>query len=136
MITLGFAWFMSLLVYSSVSPLYTVGLFFRALFIAVLGHLLFAFPSGRLEGRLRRAIVVAAYVDTIVVNAASVVFYEPDSGGVRNLALLDADAALSDALKNTARGVGVALVLTGLVMLMHRWRQATPPWRRAVAPVL
>jgi signal transduction histidine kinase len=80
--------------------------------------------------------VVAAYVDTIVVNAASVVFYEPDSGGVRNLALLDADAALSDALKNTARGVGVALVLTGLVMLMHRWRQATPPWRRAVAPVL
>lgn len=136
MITLGFAWFASLLVYSSVSPLYTVGLFFRALFIAVLGHLLFAFPSGRLEGRLRRAIVVAAYVDTIVVNAASVVFYEPDSGGVRNLALLDSDAALSDALKNTARGVGVALVLTGLVVLMHRWRQATPPWRRAVAPVL
>jgi len=136
MVFFGFAWFASLLVYASVSPLYTVGLFFRPLFIAVLGHLLLAFPSGRLEGRLSRAIVAAAYVDTIVVNAASVVVYEPDSGGVKNLALLDANAALSGALKNTARGIGVALLLTGLVVLARRWRGATPPWRRAVAPVL
>jgi signal transduction histidine kinase len=136
MVFFGFAWFASLLVYASVSPLYTVGLFCRPLFIAVLGHLLLAFPSGRLEGRFSRAIVIAAYLDTIAVNAASVVFYEPDSSGVRNLARLDADAALSDALKNTARGVGVALLLTGLVLLARRWRKATPPWRRAVAPVL
>src|SRR5215472_3716254 len=63
MVFLGFAWFASLLVYSRVSALYTLGLLIRPLFIAVLGHLLLAFPGGRLEGGLARAIVVTAYVD-------------------------------------------------------------------------
>ena len=136
MVFLGFAWFASLLVYSSVSPLYTVGLFFRPLFIAVLNHVLLAFPSGRLEGRLSRAIVVAAYVDTIVVVGASVPFQEPDAPGVRNLVLVEPNAALADGLRNAARVIGVALLLTSLALIAHRWRRATPPWRRAVAPVL
>jgi peptidoglycan/LPS O-acetylase OafA/YrhL len=53
MVFLGFAWFASLLVYSSVSALYTLGLLIRPLFIAVLNHLLLAFPGGRLEGGSR-----------------------------------------------------------------------------------
>jgi signal transduction histidine kinase len=136
MVFLGFAWFASLLVYSSVSPLYTIGLFFRPLFIAVLNHVLLAFPSGRLEGRLSRAIVVAAYLDTIVVVGASVPFQEPDATGVRNLVLVEPNAALADGLRNAARWIGVALLLTSLALIAQRWRRATPPWRRAVAPVL
>jgi signal transduction histidine kinase len=137
MVFLGFAWFASLLVFSSVSALYTVGLFFRPLFIAVLNHLLLAFPSGRLEGRLARAIVIAAYLDTIVVVAASVPFQQPDAeDDVRNLVLLEPNDALADGLRNAARWIGVALILTSLLLLARRWRRATPPWRRAVAPVL
>ena len=135
MVLFAFAWFASLLAYARVAPLYTIGLLCRPLFIAVLGHLLLAFPSGRLEGRLSRAIIVAAYLDTIAVNAAAVLF-EPDSDGARNLARLDDNGALADALGNTARGIGVALLLTGLALLADRWRSATPPRRRAVAPVL
>jgi signal transduction histidine kinase len=136
MVFLGFAWFASLLVYSRVSALYTVGLFFRPLFIAVLNHVLLAFPSGRLEGRLSRAIVVAAYLDTILVVGASVPFQEPDAEGVRNLVQIEPNAALADGLRNAARWIGVALLLTSLLLLALRWRRATPPWRRAVAPVL
>jgi signal transduction histidine kinase len=136
MVFLGFAWFASLLVYSRVSALYTVGLFFRPLFIAVLNHLLLAFPSGRLEGRLSRAIVVAAYLDTILVVGASVPFQEPAAEGVRNLVQIEPNAAFADGLRNAARGIGVALLLTSLLLLARRWRRATPPWRRAVAPVL
>jgi signal transduction histidine kinase len=135
MVFLGFAWFAGQLVYASVSPLYTTGLFFRPLFIAVLGHLLLAFPSGRPESRLSRAIIVAAYLDTIVVNGASVVLQAPEPG-VENLALVEANAAVSEAIRNTARGIGVVLILTSLGVLARRWRGATPPWRRAVAPVL
>ena len=135
MVSLGFAWFAGQLVYASVSPLYTTGLFFRPLFIAVLGHLLLAFPSGRLESRLSRALIVAAYLDTIVVNGASVVFQAPEPG-VENLALIEPNAAVSEAIRNTARGIGVVLILTSLGILARRWRGATPPWRRAVAPVL
>jgi signal transduction histidine kinase len=136
MVFLAFAWFASLLVYSSVSALYTFGLFFRPLFIAVLNHLLLAFPSGRLQGRLSRAVVVAAYLDTILVVGASVPFQEPDAEGVTNLVQIEPNAALADGLRNAARGIGVALLLSSLLLLTFRWRRATPPWRRAVAPVL
>jgi signal transduction histidine kinase len=135
MVFLGFAWFASQLVYASVSPLYTAGNLVRPLFIAVLGHLLLAFPRGRLESRLSRAIIVAAYLDTIVVNGLSVAFQTPEPG-VENLALIEPNAALSEAIRNTARGIGIALLLTSLALLARRWREATPPWRRAVAPVL
>jgi hypothetical protein len=136
MVFLGFSWFASLLVYSSVSALYTLGLLIRPLFIAVLNHLLLAFPRGRLEGRLARAIVVTAYLDTTVVVAASALFYQPDAAGVSNLALVEPNAVLSDALRNAARGIGVVLLLASIVLIARRWRRATPPWRRAVAPVL
>ena len=135
MVFFGFAWFASLWAYTSVSALYTTGQILRPLFIAVLGHLLLAFPSGRLEGGISRAIVVVAYLDTTVVMVPSVVFLGPDSG-VANLVLLEPNAALSDAFRNLARGIGVVLLLTSLVVLARRWRRATPPWRRAVAPVL
>lgn len=132
----GFAWFGSLLDYSSVSAAYTAGLFLSVLFIAVFGHVLLAFPGGRLDGRLSRAIVAIAYVDTTVVVAASALLREPECACVENLALVEADAGLSDALRDVARGVGVLVILGGLALLAHRWRYATPPWRRAVAPVL
>jgi signal transduction histidine kinase len=136
MVFFGFAWFASLLVYSSVSPLYTVGLFLRPLFIAVLGHLLLAFPSGRLEDRASRAIMVAAYVDTTVVIAASVVFFVPDREHATNLAQIEPNPALATAIKDVGRGIGVALLLGGVALLARRWQRGTPPWRRAAAPVL
>src|SRR5215213_2294149 len=107
MVGLGFAWFAGLLVHAPVSLLYTVGLFCRALFIAVLGHLLLAFPRDRLEGRPARAIAVAAYVDTLLVNGVSVLFTDPGSPDYRNLALVEPDAALARTFQDTARGIGV-----------------------------
>jgi signal transduction histidine kinase len=136
MVIFAFAWYASLLVYSSVSLLYTVGLLIRPLFIAVLGHLVLSFPSGRLEGRLARAIAIVAYLNTTVLVAAAAMFHEPDSGEVENLVLVEPNAALSDALLNAARGIGVVLLVASLALLARRWRRGTPPWRRAVAPVL
>jgi signal transduction histidine kinase len=49
------------------------------------------------------------------------------------VALVQANAALSDALKNTARGVGIACFVAILAILAHRWRRATPRWRRTFA---
>ena len=134
MVFFGFAWFASLWVYTSVSVLWTLGQLVRPLFIAVLGHLLLAFPSGRLEGRLPRALIGAAYVNTTLVVSLSVLFLEPPAG-VTNLVLIEADATLSDAFRNAARAIGVVLIVSTIVLLARRWRRATEPWRRAVAPV-
>jgi signal transduction histidine kinase len=136
MVGLGFAWFAGLLVHAPVSLLYTVGLFCRALFIAVLGHLLLAFPRDCLEGRPARLIALGAYVDTVLINGVSVLFTDPGSQDFRNLALIEPDAALARTFQDTARGIGVALLIASLVLVTDRWRRATPPWRRTVGPVL
>src|SRR5262245_37247837 len=131
MLLFGFVWFLGRWIYVEPPLLYTIGLFLGALFFAVLGHVLLAFPSGRLEGRLPRLLVAAGYFDTIVVIAVGNLFYDGAPGGTRNLALVDSNAALADAFKNTARGIGIALFTATLVILALRWRRATPRWRHA-----
>jgi signal transduction histidine kinase len=135
MVFFGLAWFAGRLIYSDVPLLHTIGSFLGVLFFAVLGHLLLAFPSGRLERRLTRFLVTAAYVDTIIVIAIASLFDEGNPGDPRNLALVDANSAVADAMTKTARGVGIALFLAGLMLLAGRWRRATPRWRRTFAIV-
>jgi signal transduction histidine kinase len=136
MVLVGLTWFAGLLQDSSVSVLFTVGLFFTALHIAFFAHVLLAFPSGRLESRLARCLVAAAYIDTTLGVAASVVFDDVREGDARNLALVHADDTLAEVFGSLAPGIGVALTVASLVVLALRWRRATPPWRRVVAPVL
>jgi signal transduction histidine kinase len=135
MVVLGFAWFASLLQETSVDILFTIGLFFEAFYIAVFAHVLLSFPSGRLEGRLSRAIVVAAYVCTTVVVGAAVLFSDPDCC-VQNLALVDGNETLAKTIGNVASGIGVLLTLLSLIVVAQRWHRATPPARRVMAPVL
>jgi signal transduction histidine kinase len=134
MICVGFAWFGSRLAFSEYPALFTIGHALAALHIAFFAHVLLAFPSGRLESGLARAIVIASYVDTTVVVWASVIF--DNTGHPENLALVDARNDLSERLGNLASGIGVVLSAAALCLLAVRWHRATPPWRRAVAPVL
>ena len=131
MLLFGFVWFVGRWIYVNPPLLYTIGLFLGATFFAVLGHVLLAFPGGRLEGRVSRLLVTAGYLDTIVVVGIGNLFYDGAPGGTRNLALVDANATLSDALKNASRGIGIALFTVTLVILARRWRRATPRWRHA-----
>src|SRR5215468_1666078 len=131
MLLFGFVWFVGRWIYVNPPLLYTIGLFLGATFFAVLGHVLLAFPGGRLEGRVSRLLVTAGYLDTIVVVGIGNLFYDGAPGGTRNLALVDANATLSDALKNASRGIGIALFTVTLIILARRWRGATPRWRHA-----
>jgi signal transduction histidine kinase len=135
MVIFGFAWFGGRLTFTDSPLLYTIGLFLGALFFAVLGHVLLAFPSGRLEGRLSRAIVIAGYLDTTVLIGIGILFQNGDPGDPRNLALVEANTTLTDAFKNSARFMGIALFLAVLAILAQRWRRATPRWRSTFAIV-
>jgi signal transduction histidine kinase len=135
MVFFGFAWFGGRLTSTDSPLLYTIGLFLAALFFAVLGHVLLAFPSGRLDGRLSRAIVVAGYLDTIVLIGIGILFHNGEPGDPRNLALVDANTTLTDAFKNSARFIGIALFVAVLAILAQRWRHASPRWRSTFAIV-
>ena len=54
MVAAGFAWFATGVSASDDDLLFTIGIALDALFPAILGHLLMAFPSGRLQTRAER----------------------------------------------------------------------------------
>src|SRR6476619_3196425 len=64
MTAIGFTWFFRALEASNDSVVFTIGALGVTLPYAILVHLLVTFPSGRLRGRLQRALVGVAYFIT------------------------------------------------------------------------
>jgi signal transduction histidine kinase len=130
----GFAWFASEISASDDDVLFTIGIALDGLFAAIVGHLLLAFPTGRLQTRLERAVVVAAYVSVTVLQVPSLLFEEPEEP--RNLLIVEADQGLSDALDAAQFVFVAALVVISLAIIVRRERRAGSAQRRALAPVL
>ena len=101
--------------------LHTLGEWVRPLHIAVFAHLLLAFPAGRLESNVARALVIAIYMDVGVLN---------------NAPLITDDAALAETLYDVSFGVAGVLYLLVIALLVRRWRLESRAWRRTVAPLL
>lgn len=132
MAAVGFAWFAAGLSDANDDLLHTAGLALDALFPAFAGHLLLAFPTGRLSTRLERSVVTAGYLVSTVLQVPSLLFEEDP----RNLLVIEPDQGLSDLLDGVQFAAAVCVIGTSFVILGRRWRAATPPQRRALAPVL
>jgi signal transduction histidine kinase len=135
----GFVWFVAAGGYSDVPLVFTLGNFFGSLFFAVAIHLLLAFPNGRLETRVERWIVGAAYVLTSVVVFPLYLFTDPKSLGCdecpNNVFLVDDNKTLITTLGAIVNVIGAVVVGATLVVLIRRWRRATPAQRRFLVPV-
>ena len=128
----GFAWFASGVSASDDDVLYTIGIALDALFPAILGHLLVAFPTGRLETRAERVLVVAGYVTVTVLQLPSLLFEQPAEP--RNLLIVEGDQALSDILDAVQFAIAFVLVAASWVIIIRRERRQPRP--RAWRPVL
>ena len=134
MIAAGFALFASELSASDEDLLFTIGLALDGLFIAVVAHLLVAFPTGRLQTRAERAVAAVGYFTVTALQVPSLLFEEPDEP--RNLLIVEPDQGLSDALDAVQYGVAVALVVCSVVLIVRRERATGGARRRALMPVL
>lgn len=114
-------------------PLFVIiGTVGASLSLAVLVHLLLAFPSGELHGRLPRLTVGAAYVTAAVLQMPS--YLLSADGPAPALVITDApDLAEAGTAVQAAVG-GAVLVLTA-ALLAVRLRQATAPERRVLVPL-
>jgi signal transduction histidine kinase len=99
----------------------TLGAWVRPLHLAVFMHLLLAFPSGRLDSRLARGLVGAAYLDLGLLYHAPLLVGEDGVGGT---------------LSEVSFAVGAVVFLAASALLLQRWRAGRRAWRRAVAPLL
>ena len=142
MILTGFAWFLSVLAASDNSVLFTIGLAFGAIALATVAHLVLAFPSGRLETPAER-IVVAERLHggrgdadrASPLPRSCDVTLRLHGLPVERLAR-SANDTIADAIIVVQNVAAVGITVTVVVMLVQRWRAATPPARRSLAPVL
>jgi MYXO-CTERM domain-containing protein len=129
MIAAGFGTFLSLLGWSNVDVLHTIGQTLNFLPPILFLHVFLAFPSGRLERSAERVIVAAAYVTGIGLGFVRMLLggFGPDS--VFNLTTAPEAADVLERIQLVTSG---ALALAGIGVLVARRRRGRP-LRRWVA---
>jgi hypothetical protein len=143
MVLVGFLWFLGALVESNSPGTFTLGVALALLVYPAFAHLFLAYPTGRLESRLARAIVVLAYVDVTVLQLPYLFVTRHPGGPVnlgcddcpRNVLLVHGSHVASDTIGYVQRGAGMALIGAALYLMGLRVRTATPALRRTLLPV-
>jgi len=139
MYAVGATFLLSALKDSNAPAAFGLGLALSNLFIAVVAHLLVAFPTGRLVGRVERRLVGVFYASAVVLSVAPVLFKRScgcTTPEPRNVFLVAEAPAIATALELVAAiGLIVASVAVA-VLLVRRWRGSSGAQRRIIAPVL
>lgn len=121
------------LLFSTVPVALAAGTVGATLILAVVLHLLHAFPSGRLRNRVSRWTVLAGYFTSLVLQAPQYLF-TPAPPPSHLLAVADRPswAAAGSAVQSA---VGAVVILVTTVVLLRRLRAADPSRRRVLAPL-
>ena len=113
---------------TEVPALEAIGVLMARLPIALIVHVLLAFPSGRVA-RADRPLLIAVYVAALVVELPRVLFGDEDVLRIESLPDVADAAAVVQVI------VGYAVVLAAVVALVFRLLRATPSQRRGLAPI-
>jgi signal transduction histidine kinase len=139
MMAVGFAFALQGIGWIATNVTYTVGTFLlQGLWIAVLGHLFLAFPTGRLESRLDRELVIAGYAWWFVSTMVRLAFLDFRANGwaFDNVFLVSSNNDLADAIGRTESVITAGLAFGFLYALLRHWRDASPAGKRVLAPVV
>jgi signal transduction histidine kinase len=135
----GFSWFGGALGASDQSLLFTLGYAGGALVAAFFVHLVLAFPSGRLETKAERRVAGGMYAVALVLQPAWMLF--DDLHGLKcdecpaNAFLIDQSDTLAYVFGLPTLAAVLGVLLAVVAILVRRWRAASRPLRRALAPV-
>jgi signal transduction histidine kinase len=140
MVFIGFAWFATFLADAEDPLTFTLGTALEDIYLLGFVYLVLSFPSGELRGRVDRVLIVSAVALTTVVEVAWLLF--ADSSAVicsdcpDNVLEIVRNDGLAEGILQGQRLAGLTLSLFTAAFLIRRWRQASAPQRRAVAPLL
>jgi signal transduction histidine kinase len=142
MTAVGFTFMLGALTASDNSFVFTVGVLVSSLYFVVFAHMVLAYPDGRLERPWHARLLAAGYALAVIGPLPQLLwgFTErmtdscPDCP--ESALLVERNDTLRDVFNGVTSIMGVALVVVVLVILVRRWRAATPLQRGALAPVL
>jgi len=136
----GFTWFFQALESSDNAAIFAIGAIGINLPFAILIHLLVAFPSGRLEGRLQRTVVAGAYFVTVVLQWLWIPFVNPERQGCEgcpeNPIRIDGQEGVADAVNAVQTAIAIPVVAATIAIIYLRWRRSSPSERRVLTPVI
>src|SRR3954470_10318196 len=133
----GFAWLLNAFVAADLPAVFTLAVLVSNVFLAAFVHLLLAYPEGRLRRRAHRRLVAGTYALAllapvpILMSGLQACAHCPDS-----VIAVTSSTALGNVGDAVASAAAVALVGAVVYVLAVRWRAATAPQRRALAPLL
>jgi len=134
----GYLWFLSALSESENEWVFTVGFVLGNLLWAPFSALVLAYPTGRLETRLERAIPIAVGV-LLIVPAFLAALLDPrpapSCDECADSAIAITDTNLGTALDVFTTFTGLGLIGLVVVILVRRWRRASRALRRLLWPV-
>jgi hypothetical protein len=130
MVAAGFTIFASSLSWANGSVLFTIGIAFDLVPAVVFLHVFLAFPTGRLESRFERFLLVVGYVTAFGLQLVAMVL---DGFGPSNLFSLVSEPDWAEALAKVQLVVLAAVSLAGIGVLAVRRRDSGRPLRRSLA---
>jgi signal transduction histidine kinase len=142
MTAVGFTFMLGALTASDDSVIFTVGVALSSLYFVVFAHMVLAYPDGRLQRPWHAKLLAGGYALALIGPLPQLLWgftermEESCPGCPESVLLIERNDTLRDVFNAVTSLVGVALVATVLVILIRRWRAATPPQRRAMAPIL
>src|SRR3954454_14122150 len=139
MTAVGFAWFIGGMTEAHDAVVYTVGTYVGPLYLVLVVQMLLSFPTGRLDAGPPRWIVTSAYVTAFVLTLPVYLLdgdmHAPDGAPDNAFAVLHAPG-VADAIDVITSLIGFGVAAATVAVLIGRRRAATPPQRRAQAPML
>jgi signal transduction histidine kinase len=141
MVAVGFSWALQGLESSDVPGVFVTGVLLGNLWLVLLFQLVLTFPGGRIRSSRERLLAAGAWTSGVLLQVPPVLFLAtPDADHCAdcpdNPLLLGDDATAAQLLFDLQAAVAIAAVVGLLVLLVRRWRAATPAQRGAFVPVL
>ena len=138
----GFTYLLGSLTASDDSVVFTIGVVVSNFFFVAFAHVLLSYPDGRLQERWHAWLLGAGYALCLIGPLPQLLWgwnerMQQSCPDCPESALLIArNDTLRDVLNAVTSVIGVVIVATVLVILIRRWRAATAPQKRAMAPIL
>jgi len=135
----GFAWFVAGLTEANDPFLFTVGAYLGPLYLVLVAHMLLAFPDGRLESTAQRVLVTVGYLTVLLVGLPFFLLGgridDPANAPDNAFAIVDQPDS-AQVFMTLSQLIAGALIAWLVVLLVRKRQDASPPQRRAMAPVL
>jgi signal transduction histidine kinase len=136
----GFTFLLGSLTGSDDSWIFTGGVLLSSVYYVAFAHMLLAYPDGRMEQRWHGRLVAAAYGLAVIGPLPMLLWGFGESFDCPacppSALMIERDDTLRYVFNGLVAVVGIGFTIVVLTVLVRRWRAATAPHRRALAPLL